>query len=177
MVADTCQFGEDRRQRWFHNDVGCHFVGLLGRSPDGRLLTSDVLSSRFLLASRAILLQGHEIFSASYSGEILYCSRSFITPNSERMSLRTYRIRRVHCSAFCRAPPCLRGIHAVVVCLSVTSQCSAKRLIAGLANAVRQPMDSGFLTPIKISAKLKRGHPNSGARCRWGRLQLATFDK
>jgi len=25
--------------------------------------------------------------------------------------------------------------------------------------------------------KLKRRHPNGGAKCRWGRLRLATFDK
>ena len=28
----------------------------------------------------------------------------------------------------------------------------------------------------KISAKLKRSHPNEGAKCRWGRLKLAAFD-
>jgi len=27
-----------------------------------------------------------------------------------------------------------------------------------------------------ISAKLKRGQPNGGAKCRWGRLKLATFE-
>jgi len=29
----------------------------------------------------------------------------------------------------------------------------------------------------KISAKHKWGLPNGGAKCRWGRLKLATFDK
>jgi len=30
-------------------------------------------------------------------------------------------------------------------------------------------MDSSFLV-AKISLKLKRGHPNGGAKCRWSRL-------
>jgi len=30
---------------------------------------------------------------------------------------------------------------------------------------------------LKISAKLKWGHPNGGTKCGWDRLKLATFDK
>jgi len=38
-------------------------------------------------------------------------------------------------------------------------------------NATRWPGDSSFLM-LKISAKLKRGQPQQGAKCRWVRLDV-----
>jgi len=38
------------------------------------------------------------------------------------------------------------------------------------------PGDFSFLIP-KILAKFHRDHPQGGAKCRWGRLKSATFDK
>ena len=80
---------------------------------------------------------------------------------------------------------------AVVVCLSVclfvclsvplssvrlTSRCSTKTAKRRITQTT--PHDSpgtlGFPVP-KISAKLKRGHPNRGAKCRWGNLNAGVL--
>jgi len=81
-------------------------------------------------------------------------------------------IARYHASA----------VYAIVVCLSVCpsvtrSQVLLKRLNVGSRKQRHTiAQDSSFLLP-KISAKFKRGHPNGGAKCSWGRLKSATFDK
>jgi len=64
-----------------------------------------------------------------------------------------------------------RRVLAVVMCLCVRlSQVGVllKRLHVG-SHKQRHTIarDCSFLMP-KISAKLKRGHPNGGAKCRWG---------
>jgi len=59
-------------------------------------------------------------------------------------------------------------VYAIVVCRSV---CHSLVLLKHL-NARRLPRNSSFLTP-NISAKLKQGTPNGGAKCRWVRLKLA----
>ena len=94
---------------------------------------------------------------------------------------------------FTRATPARElarvGLLAVVVCLSVRLSFRLlqvgvllKRLNVGSRKQRHTiAQESSFLLP-KISAKLKRGHPNGGANCRWGRsnagavLKLATFD-
>jgi len=71
-------------------------------------------------------------------------------------------------------------VYAVVVCLSVClSQVGVllKRLNIG-SRKQRRTIAQGLQFSVpKISAKLKRGHRNGGAKCRRGRLQLTTCDK
>jgi len=67
------------------------------------------------------------------------------------------------------------AVYAVVVCLSVylsvISRCSTETSKRRITQTTRYDSpDSSFLMP-KILSKLKQGHPNGGAKCRWGRLK------
>ena len=59
--------------------------------------------------------------------------------------------------------------HHVSVCLSITSQCSTETAKCRITQITPHDSPRTFLTP-KISAKLKRDHPNGGAKCRCHRL-------
>jgi len=69
-------------------------------------------------------------------------------------------------------------VYVVVECLSVTSRCStemAKHRIVQTTPHNSQGTLSFFMP--KSSAKLKQDHPNRRAKCKRGRLKLATFNK
>ena len=74
--------------------------------------------------------------------------------------------------------PCVCVCVCVCLCLSVTSRSSTKTAKRRITQT--KPHDSSwtlrFLTP-KISAKFDRGHPLRDAKCRWGGLNSAIFDK
>jgi len=64
-----------------------------------------------------------------------------------------------------RVSVCLSQVVVLLKRLNVGSRKQRRTIAQGLYS---------FLLP-KILAKLKQGHPNGGAKCRWGRLKLATF--
>ena len=94
-------------------------------------------------------------------------------------SLQCFDTRAVQRLIFITARRHASAVYAVVVCLSQVGAL-LKQLNAGSCKQCHSgPGTPRFLMP-KILAKLKWGimvTPNGGAKCRWARFNLATFDK
>jgi len=75
---------------------------------------------------------------------------------------------------YCTTPWC---VYAVLMCLSVTSQCSTEMAKRRITQTVPHDSPRTQVLLPKISAKLNAATPNRGNKCRWDRLKLATFDK
>jgi len=68
-------------------------------------------------------------------------------------------------------------VYASIVCLSVTSQCTTEMAKHRIAQTTPHDSPGTLVSDAKDLGKVNRGHPNGGAKCRWGRLKLAIFNK
>jgi len=68
-------------------------------------------------------------------------------------------------------------VYAIVVCLSVTSRYSAEKAKCRITQTTPQVSQGTLVFCAENLGKIQMGSPSGGAKCRCGRLKLATFDK
>jgi len=151
-----------------------HLICMITQQPPSQCALSAFVPVPVLLKPNSITLAGSKLVrswsqTGSKPNSITLSDSNHLLTSSEPTSVMEF--------GFYCATPC--AVYAVVVCLCLSQVgVLVKRLKVG--SRQRTPHDSprtlSFPT-LKISAKLKRGHPNGGAKCRWSRITLATFDK
>jgi len=116
--------------------------------------------------------------SSSHDRYTLDSARTFLTVSVCRSISYMFLVFTARCCACAVLAMglCLCLPVCVCVCLSQVGVLLKRINVGSYKNTIGLPRDCSFLKP-KISAKFDRGKPLRGAKCRWGWLKSATFEK